>query len=207
MQKSIHIFISYAREDERLRKKLETHLGLLQQEGMITTWYDRNISAGAEWISEINDHLNTSQIILLLVSAPFLASNYCYSIEMARALERHERGEARVLPIILRPVHWQSAPFSKLQALPTDAHPVTGRRWRNIDEALADVTQGIRKVVEELLSSKDKRQPGFLLEVSSGHREELLSSHVVLIDASLDPNDSAYKQTVEDGRKTIRYKG
>lgn len=154
MQDSIHVFISYVHEDERLRKKLETHLGLLQHEGLITTWHDRNITAGTEWMSEIHDHLNASQIILLLVSAPFLASDYCYSIEMARALERHEKGDACVIPIILRPVDWARAPFSKLQALPTNAHPVTSREWQNVDAALTDVLQGIRRVIQGLQARK-----------------------------------------------------
>src|SRR6266567_6317476 len=104
MEESINIFYSYAYEDERLRKKLETHLALLQQQGLITGWHDSEISAGTEWAHEINAHLEAAQIILLLVSSSFLASKYCYSSEMLRALERHEAGTARVIPIILRPV-------------------------------------------------------------------------------------------------------
>ena len=112
MEESISIFYSYAREDEHLRKKLETHLSLLQQQGLIAAWYDRKISAGPEWAHEINTHLDSAQIILLLVSSSFLASRYCYSSEMVRALQRHEAGTARVIPIILRPVDWENAPFS-----------------------------------------------------------------------------------------------
>ncbi|GHO47616.1 toll/interleukin-1 receptor domain-containing protein [Ktedonospora formicarum] len=130
----IRVFYSYAHEDERLRRKLETHLGLLQQQGLIVGWHDRNISAGTEWAQEISDHLNTAQIILLLVSASFLASKYCYSREMMQALERHENGSARVIPIILRPVDWKDAPFGKLQVLPTGAIPITGRGWHNSDD-------------------------------------------------------------------------
>src|SRR6266436_6360055 len=135
MPESIRIFYSYSHEDERLRKKLETHLALLQQEGLITAWHDRDISAGAEWEREINTHLNTAQIILLLISASFLASPYCSGIEMKRAMERHGAGEARVIPIILRPVLWKEAPFSHLQALPTNGVPVTDRKWHTQDEA------------------------------------------------------------------------
>ncbi|MFL5653949.1 MAG: TIR domain-containing protein [Ktedonobacteraceae bacterium] len=152
---SIEVFISYAHEDERFRKKLETHLGLLRQQGLITTWHDRKISAGTEWANEISTHLDTAQIILLLISPPFLASTYCYSSEMKRALERHEDGTARVIPIILRSVHWKGAPFSGLQALPTDARPVAGRGWHNQDEALGNVVEGIREAIEEW---KDQRR-------------------------------------------------
>jgi hypothetical protein len=148
MGESINIFYSYAHEDERLRKKLETHLALFQQQGLIKAWHDREISAGREWANEINIHLEAAQIILLLVSSSFLASKYCYSSEMMRALERHETGSARVIPIILRPVYRQNAAFSKLQALPTGGKAITV--WHNRDEAFANVAYGIHKVIDEL---------------------------------------------------------
>jgi len=148
----IEIFYSYAHEDEPLRQELEKHLTLLKQQGLISGWHDRSISAGTEWANEIDTHLNTAHIILLLISASFLASNYCYHIEMKRALERHAAGEARVIPIIVRPVNWETEPsLSKLQALPTGAKPVT--TWPNpptYDEAFLDIEKGIRKVVLEL---------------------------------------------------------
>jgi len=147
-RKAAEIFYSYAHKDEHLKKKLEIHLSLLKQEGLITGWYDREIRAGAEWASEIEAHLNSAHIILLLVSPDFMASDYCYSIEMRRALERHEAQEARVIPVILRPTDWERAPFSKLQALPADRRPIT--RWSNRDEAFLHVAQDIRKVVDEL---------------------------------------------------------
>src|SRR5205807_851716 len=105
---------------------------------------------GQEWAKEIDTNLNEADIILLLVSPDFIHSDYCYSIEMTRALERHENGTARVIPIILRPCDYIGAPFSKLQALPTDAVPITDRKWRNRDEAFFNVVQGIRKIVGEL---------------------------------------------------------
>ena len=143
----IKVFFSYAHEDEALLNKLKTHLRPLQRQGLIDIWDDRDISAGMVWEQEIDKHLNTAQIILLLISAAFLSSDYTYSIEMKRALERHESGEAYVIPIILWPVFWQEAPFGKLQALPTDAKPVTS--WQSLDEALFDVAEGIRLVCKE----------------------------------------------------------
>lgn len=103
----VKIFFCYAHEDEPLLNKLKTHLMPLQRKGLIDVWYDRDISAGTEWEHQIKEQLNTAQIILLLVSPDFMNSDYCYGVEMQRALERHERGEARVIPIILRPVYWQ----------------------------------------------------------------------------------------------------
>src|SRR5712692_7457060 len=146
----IEIFYSYSHEDEALRKELEKHLSSLRQQGFIAGWHDRLISAGTEWEQQIDSHLNTAQIILLLISASFIASKYCYSIEMKRALARHEAGEARVIPIILRPVYWRSMPFGKLQVLPTDGKPVDSSQWHNHDEAFATIVEGIHKVIEEL---------------------------------------------------------
>ena len=146
--RTIEVFYSYAHKDEKLRKELETQLSHLKQQGRITNWHDRKIGAGQEWANEIDEHLNTADIILLLISPDFLASNYCYGIEMKRALERHDRKEARVIPIILRPSDWHAAPFGKLEALPRDGKPVT--TWPNRDQAFLDVAIGIRKAVEEM---------------------------------------------------------
>src|SRR5690349_5863095 len=102
----VSVFYSYAHQDEALRQQLETHLSLLRRQGLISEWYDRKILPGAEWVGEIDEHLERASIILLLISADFLASDYCYDKEMTRALERHKQGEARVIPIILRPCDW-----------------------------------------------------------------------------------------------------
>ena len=111
------VFFSYSHNDEELRDKLEKHLSSLKRQSVISLWHDRSISAGNEWAGQIDQHINSAQIILLLVSADFLSSDYCYDIELSRALERHKAGEATVIPIILRPVDWRGSPFSKLQAL------------------------------------------------------------------------------------------
>ena len=145
---AFELFYSYAHKDERLRNELEKHLFHLKRQGLINSWYDRDISAGTEWAYEIDTHLNSAHIILLLISPDFIASEYCYSIEMTRAIERHEAGDACVIPIILRPTDWKSSPFSKLQALPTNGRPVT--KWQNRDEALLDVARGIREAVKKL---------------------------------------------------------
>src|SRR6266516_2938109 len=116
--KAMKLFFSYSHKDEKLRNELAKRLALLKLNGLITDWYARNIDAGAEWAREIDTHLNSADLILLLVSPDFIASDYCYNLEMARALERHEAGEASVISIILRPVSWIETPFGKLQALP-----------------------------------------------------------------------------------------
>ncbi|HYT44947.1 MAG TPA: tetratricopeptide repeat protein [Methylomirabilota bacterium] len=146
----IEIFFSYSHKDEILREELEKQLSLLQRLKLITGWHDRKIGAGQEWEDEIDTHLNTARIILLLISPDFMASKYCFGVEVTRAMERHEQGEARVIPVILRPVYWQGAPFGKLQALPTDGEPIMSRYWHNLDEAFFNVAEGIRKAIEKL---------------------------------------------------------
>jgi hypothetical protein len=144
----IAVFFSYAHRDEALRNELADHLRLLERQGIITSWHDRRLAGGTEWAGAIDEHLHTAQIILLLISAAFLASDYCYDVELRQALDRHEAGKARVIPVILRPVEWHSAPFGMLQALPKDGRAVTS--WPNPDEAFADIAHGIRSVAEEL---------------------------------------------------------
>src|SRR5438105_5564646 len=120
METPVEIFLCYAREDEKYLRQLHKQLRTFQRQELISVWYDRDTSPGAEWEKEIHAHLCTAQIVLLLVSPDFMASDYCYGIEMVAALERHARGEVRVIPIIVRPVHWQEGPLGKLQALPKD---------------------------------------------------------------------------------------
>ena len=148
----IRIFYSYAHEDKPLRDELDKHLTSLISLGWISSWHDREVNSAMEWEYEIDTHLNTADIILLLVSPDFMDSDYVYGIEMKRAMERHVRGEAIVIPIILRPTYWAGAPFGKLQILPTNAKPIT--TWRSRDKAFIDVAQGIREAVRRLLPRK-----------------------------------------------------
>src|SRR5262249_28469107 len=115
---------------------------------------DININPGTEWEREIARHLNEADIILLLISSDFIASDYCYEKEMYRAIERHKQGTARVVPVIIRPTAWENMPFSRLQSLPKDAKPIAMRPDK--DEAWKDVAEGIRKVIDELLASSPR---------------------------------------------------
>jgi TIR domain/PQQ-like domain len=140
----VELFYSYASADEPLCIELNKHLGLLRHDG-VTTFYRRQVTAGTDWTNTLNEHLNNASIILLLISVDFIDSDYCYGVEMQRALERHEEGTAHVIPILLRPVdNWQDAPFGKLQALPSNGRPVTSASWSSLDEAFANVVQDIR---------------------------------------------------------------
>src|SRR5712692_5381827 len=144
----VEVCCSYAHEDEAWRQKLETHLSLLKRQGLVSLWHDRLIRPGTDWTKAIDTNLETASVILLLVSADFLASDYCYGVEMQHALKRHEAGEARVIPLLVRPMDWKDAPFAHLQVLPTDARPLS--TWQDEDMALTDVVTGIRRVLEDL---------------------------------------------------------
>ena len=126
---------------------------MLRRHGLITEWYDRDIEAGAEWREEITRQLETADVILLLVSADFLASDFAYEQEMLRAIERADHGEATVIGVILRPVDgWESSPFGKFQVLPQNGRPIT--RWSNSDDAYRDVAAGIRSLLEDRVRSE-----------------------------------------------------
>ena len=147
----IEVFISYSHKDEDLKDELYVHLANLKRQGKIKPWQDRAIEAGTEWDAEIKAHLESAGVILLLITPRFIASEYCFDEEMQRAMERHEEGTARVIPIIMKPCDWQGTPFRKLQIFPKDAKPVTS--WGDRDEALLNVVQGIRRAVDTLLKA------------------------------------------------------
>jgi len=155
LKQEIKLFYCYARQDKALRDKLEVHLSGLKRQYRMTTWHDREILAGEDWEKAIDTHLATSDLVLLLISPHFLASDYCYGKEMRRALERHQTGTCRVIPILLRPTYWEDAPFSGLQLLPTDSKPIT--RWQDRDEAFRDVVKGISTAIKTFLISQKTR--------------------------------------------------
>lgn len=147
MDSEVNVFISYSHLDEQFRSSLESHLSILKRSNEISTWSDRRIVPGTEWEKEISENLEKADLILLLISSDFIASDYCYDVEVMRAMEKHEAGEALVIPIFVRVCDWSSAPFSKIQALPKEAEPV--RKWVDEDEAWQNVVSGIRLSLAE----------------------------------------------------------
>ncbi len=139
------LFFSYSHKDEALRDELQTHLEMLKRSGAIETWHDRMIPAGDELDIAIDQKMEEADVILLLVSSDFLASKYCFDVEVKRAMERHEAGTARVIPVILRPCDWKHAPFHNLLAAPKDGREIT--MWPNRDQAFLDVVTQIRSAL------------------------------------------------------------
>ncbi len=148
----LSVFISYSHRDEDYKDDLVVHLATLKRQGKIRAWQDRDIEAGAEWDAEIKQQLESAEIILLLITPRFLASDYCYDLEIQRAMQRHEEGTARVIPIIVKPCDWQGTSFSKLQVVPKDAKPIT--KWDDQDDAFLDVVKSIRRTVESFQANR-----------------------------------------------------
>ena len=146
-KQEIKVSIIYAYADQELRKELEEHLSTLKPK--ITIWQDQMILLGDNWNDQVKIRFKGAEVILLLVSSSLFVSQYCWEVEVQKAIERQQAGTVRVIPIILRPVDWQYTMLGHLQALP-EGKPVT--RWPTLDDAFENVVQGIRKVVEELLN-------------------------------------------------------
>ena len=143
----VQVFFSYSHKDEELRNELETHLALLKRQGVISAWHDRRISAGNNIGTTISGELEDSEVVLLLVSANFLSSDYCYEKELARALEKERAGSAIVIPVILHPCDWHSAPFGQLRATPTDGKAIS--LFANQHEALTIVAKDVREAISK----------------------------------------------------------
>lgn len=153
----VKVFFSYSHKDEELRNELEEHLALLKRQGIVASWHDRRISAGNDFGEDISANLEAANLILLLISASFLASDYCYDREMRRALEKHDEGTAVVVPVILYPCDWRSSPFGKLRATPTDGKPIS--MHANQHQALSVVAQDVREVAERLQTQAQEHHP------------------------------------------------
>jgi hypothetical protein len=149
------LFFSYSHRDEDFRNEIETHLALLKREGFISAWHDRRIPAGGNIHGQISDQLEKADIVLLLVSAHFLASDYCFDREMTRALSREQAGDCCVVPVILKPCDWHSAPFGSLRATPTDGKPVS--MFANQDEALSIIAADVRAIARRLEENSAKK--------------------------------------------------
>ncbi len=204
-KQEIKLFYCYAREDKALRDELEIHLSALKRQYHLTNWHDHEILAGDNWGQAINTHMSTAHIILLLISPHFMASDYCYSKEMAKALEQEKAGTCHVIPILLRPTDWEDAPFSHLQMLPTNARAVTS--WTNHDSAFWDIAKEIRKAIKELyVTFKTKEQlleAGNELHHSKQYKKALTAYNQAI---RLDPHDAnAYNNKGSALSKLKRY--
>ena len=151
-EKKLKVFISYSHEDEDMKNQMDKHLIMLKRSDKIDVWQDRQLIAGQEWDDSIKSELDAADVILLLISVDFNNSKYIWEKELATAMQRHAAGTAVVIPVILRKCEWNEMPYAKLQALPTNAQPVSS--FSDKDAAYTDIAVGIRKAVDNMLSRK-----------------------------------------------------
>lgn len=142
------VFLSYAHEDEKYKLELDKHLTVQKRNEVIDTWNDRKLVAGSEIDEEIKEELNSADIIILILSADFFASAYCYDKEMKRAIERHQCGEARIIPVIARKCDWLDSPLGKITALPIDGKSIAS--FADKDDAYMQIVLGIKEAIKEL---------------------------------------------------------
>jgi len=147
----VRIFISYAPEDSTQFARLDKHLAMMQRERLVDTWDTRRLEPGEDWRGVVHAQLDAAQIVLLLISADFISSEYCFDVEMTRALERAALRQAVVIPIILRPCDWETAPFGKLRPLPAGGQPLSGAE--DLDHAFTSIAKAIRSLAERMGSS------------------------------------------------------
>jgi tetratricopeptide (TPR) repeat protein len=226
MEESVKLFISYSHRDEKLRQQLDKHLAPLKRQKVIEAWHDRQIPAGTEWANEIDENLSNADIILLLVSPDFVASDYCSNIELEIAMSRHQQGAAIIIPIVLEPCDWSWLPFAKFQAFPKDALAVTS--WTNQNEAFVDVATGIRKVAHDMLAERQgelrrkeadrekyKAKVEQVLSISTNGEisvadrdtlEELRESLDLTAEEAQQAENSAYKPFIDRAEKQEKYK-
>lgn len=204
----LSVFISYASADELVEREIEAHLQMLQRQASITIWHPGMISAGREWQYEIDEHLSSAHIILLLVSQSYLNSEFLFQVELARAMQRYEAREARVIPIILSPCDWQQAPIGKLLALPKNGKPVA--EWTNRDAAFANIVENIYVVAEELrtqhlLTAKALLTFDSASQMSQAEKEKELDRIERQLESTFESSvTSAVKKALRDSPQSKR---
>jgi tetratricopeptide (TPR) repeat protein len=195
--RAVKIFCSYAHEDEPLWRELEKQLHFLKRHGLISAWHHHAIQAGQEWQHETNEHLQTSQIILLLISPAFMISDQCYRIEMREAMKLHKGGKARVIPIILRAVYWEDEPFSALLVLPKGGKPV--KSWSDKDKAFLDIASNIGKIVKEILVEQ------LLTEVEQLYKDKRYDEALVACEQAIQFGCNSASAYLRKGNVLLSY--
>lgn len=168
----LEIFEVYVPEDETLKLELDKHLSYLKRSMQVKVWHSREILPRTDWSQTIDEHMESARVILLLISEYFLKSGYSNGSEMKKALERHNLGEACVIPVLLRPVNWPIEPFQELQALPPGSIPVT--QWKEQDEAFLSIAKGIQEAITEMNLSSRAKEAQIYPEGLAQQREDML---------------------------------
>lgn len=152
----VDLFISYSSADRDALTRLRTHLRPLEREGLITPWSDRLLLVGDKFDERIKAELRKARLIAMILSPDFLASEYVNDVELEIAVQRHQEGTARIIPIVYRQCRWRNTPLGHLQATPTDGRPVLSASWTDKDEAWNVVTDDVARAVSSLSDPLDR---------------------------------------------------
>lgn len=218
------VFISYSHKDESHRDDFEDHLAMLKRKGVVDVWHDRRIAPGEDWKGEIDKNLEEAEIIILLISPSFLASEYCYDVELKRAIERKNEGTAEIISVLVRPCDWFDCEFAKYQAVPKDAQPIT--TWADADSAWLDVVKGLKFHIESFVPADQEfsppevpddadLRPKFIswledTEITLSHRkvdEILLSDVYVMPDIELDESQDSEIVSIKNVFSVVKSPG
>lgn len=149
----LRAFISYSHSDEHALERFTKHLAMLKRDGTLVEWFDQKIAPGGDIDAAVSANLDLCDLFVPLISADFLSSGYCYDLELKRALERHDQGSMRVVPVIIQPCDWKASALGRLKALPKDGKPVAD--WTNENTAWLDVVAQLRNLADEFPSTKN----------------------------------------------------
>jgi hypothetical protein len=149
--KPLRIFYSYSKQDQELLDRLLSHMRVLERVGLIEEWSNTAIQPGDDRNLTTEKYLRNADIILLLISANFINTDFCYEVELSLALQEHQRGKALVIPIFLRPCSWQDTPIAQLQGLPRNNQSITSHPyWSDQDEAFYEIVQELKLLIRKL---------------------------------------------------------
>ncbi len=155
MSQPLKTFICYAHEDHEVVDGLKKQLAIFEKKALLQIWSDGKILAGEHWDNSIKTQLEQAELILLFISVDFINSDYIEKKELKAALQRHRDSEATLIPIIVRPCHWEEYfDIGQFQALPAKARPILSSHFPHRDEAFFEIAAGVKKTAEDLRAQK-----------------------------------------------------
>lgn len=149
MMDAIDIFIAYSQQDRDLMEQFKKQLSAAERIGLVDSWHDGEIEVGTDRELAAKKAMEKAEIVVLLLSANFFASEYLYEKEMTQALSLAEAGKATLIPVLLKECTWQLSPIAKLKILPENAIPITNEYWKTTDRAF-------KQVVDQIIHTSNK---------------------------------------------------
>ena len=150
------LFYSYSHKDLSYADELRDHLSILVRKEVLSEWIDHKILPGYNWRIDVDDNLDYADVIILLISSHFLASDFCFDSVLKKSIARQAAGEVVVMPILLRHCDWEDSPFGILKVFPTGGIPIESNSWSNRDEAYLNVVRDLKRIILDGSSNSSK---------------------------------------------------